>query len=211
MDGLLAGYAAGSLARPFQALVGAHLELSPRSRGFVADLEGVKGSDLAAAEPVELRAHGAMLSAILDAPRGTNGEAGRVQASHAGASLLPLALRTYIGQDLADIRWRFRLPGVKEYVIENRDGVSASMLWVSAGRRMPQHTHDGLEATLLLQGGFRDEAAHYRRGDVAIGEHDVDHQPVADADEDCLCFAVNEGDTHLTGTVGRMLRGLIGR
>ncbi len=64
---------------------------------------------------------------------------------------------------------------------------------------------------MLLQGGFRDDGAHYRRGDVALGEHDVDHQPVADADEDCLCFAVNEGSTHLTGTVGRMLRGLIGR
>jgi putative transcriptional regulator len=211
MDGLLAGYAAGSLPRPFQALVGAHLELSPRYRGFVSDLESIKGSDLSAAEPIELRRHGAMLSAILDAPRGGDAVASAGQAASPGVSVLPVALRTYIGRDLSDIRWRFRLPGVKEYVIENRDGVSASMLWVSAGRRMPQHTHDGLEATLLLQGGFRDEGAHYRRGDVAIGEHDVDHQPVADADEDCLCFAVNEGDTHLTGTVGRMLRGLIGR
>lgn len=209
MEELLAGYAVGTLPRPFHALVGAHLELSSRHHRYIAELEGAKGADLCEAEPVGFAGQDAMLAAILSQAGPLPVE--RARPAIVGDSLLPPSLRTYLGLDLADIHWRFRLPGVKECIIESRDGVTASMLWVKAGRRMPQHTHDGLEATLLLQGGFRDDGSHFRRGDVSIGEHDVDHQPVADADIDCICFAVIEGETRLTGPMGRMLRGLIGR
>ena len=70
---------------------------------------------------------------------------------------------------------------------------------------MPQHTHHGNELTLVLKGAFTDETGLYARGDVAFATSDIDHQPVAEADEECLCFAVVDGGLRLTGPVGRFL------
>ena len=38
---------------------------------------------------------------------------------------------------------------------------------------------------------------------IAYADDDVDHRPIADEGEDCLCFAVTEGSLRLTGPVGR--------
>ena len=68
---------------------------------------------------------------------------------------------------------------------------------------MPSHTHHGTELTLVLTGGFKDEDGHYVAGDVAFADGDVDHKPIADEGEDCICFAVTAGRLQLTGPVGR--------
>jgi putative transcriptional regulator len=46
MDELLAGYAAGTLTYPAQALIGAHLELSGQNRGYVHSLETLASTGL---------------------------------------------------------------------------------------------------------------------------------------------------------------------
>jgi putative transcriptional regulator len=51
---------------------------------------------------------------------------------------------------------------------------------------------------------------HYRRGDIAIADQEVDHRPVADREEDCICFAVTDAPIRLTGPVGRLLQRLFG-
>jgi len=76
---------------------------------------------------------------------------------------------------------------------------------VKAGAALPQHTHEGAEYTLLLTGGFSDETGHYRRGDVAIADPSIDHRPVADEGEDCICLAVTDAPLRLTGRFGRYL------
>jgi putative transcriptional regulator len=60
----------------------------------------------------------------------------------------------------------------------------------------------------VLRGGFSDVSGHYMRGDIAIADEDVDHKPVADADEDCICFAVTDAPLKLTGPVGKVIQGL---
>lgn len=55
MDELLAGYAAGTLTYPAQALVGAHLELSDRNRGYVSSLETLAGVGLETRNPSPCR------------------------------------------------------------------------------------------------------------------------------------------------------------
>jgi putative transcriptional regulator len=74
---------------------------------------------------------------------------------------------------------------------------------------MPSHTHPGMEATLVLKGSFADATGYYGRGDLAVVDSDVDHKPVAGADEDCICFAVSEGPVKLTGPIARLFQKLI--
>lgn len=203
IDALLASYAAGNLNAPLQALVGSHLALRDENRAFVAALEEMAGLELmqGGGKPVAERQR--MLAAILSAE-----EEPRIAAfaPEAPDSVLPAPLRRLLGRGSHEIAWRFKLPGIREFRIADTEAGEAVLYWVKAGRRLPQHTHEGDEVTLLLKGGFTDPLGHYRRGDIAIADPDLDHTPVADSDEDCICFAVTDAPLQLTGPVMRLLR-----
>ena len=198
VDALLAAYSAGTLEPSLHALVASHLALRPQSRRFVSALEDLAAEQMAAVAPEPLSQREDRLAAIFaqdmaPAPR------------RLSPSIFPTPLRQYLGQELDSIRWRTKLPGVKEYRIEDQGRGESSLLWVRAGRRMPSHTHEGSEVTLVLQGGFSDITGHYARGDIAFAESDLDHKPMTDDGEDCICFAVTDGPLHLTGPFGRLL------
>jgi putative transcriptional regulator len=110
------------------------------------------------------------------------------------------------------VPWRTVLPGIREFHVPHAEkaGGEASLLWIKPGRIMPSHTHDGAEVTLVLKGGFSDASGHYRRGDIAFADSDVDHRPRADEDEDCICFAVTDAPLRLTGPFGRIVQRLFG-
>jgi len=200
MDELLAGYAAGTLSYPAQALVGAHLELSDQNRGYVSSLESLGGVSLSDADPVALNDRDSMLSAIFsdDTPLSND----NVPLAQNGTNV-PHSLQSIIGRSMEGLPWKTLLPGVKECKFGEIDGCASSLLWVRAGRAMPSHTHHGTELTLVLQGGFSDEDGHFVSGDLAFADGDVDHKPIADEGEDCICFAVTAGRLELTGPVGR--------
>lgn len=203
VDALLAGYVAGSLAEPARVLVRCHLDLSTDSRAFVRDLEAAGGQMLEELEPVAISDRDARLAAIF--ALGADPALEPVSVPRPAAKTrLPAPLYDYIGKDVADLPWKTLLPGLREYRMGEIDGCKASLLWIRAGQAMPTHTHHGTELTLVLEGGFRDQHRHYVRGDIAYADDEVDHRPVADDDEDCICFAVTEGALRLTGPIGRL-------
>lgn len=205
MDELLAGYAAGTLASPTHALVGAHLELSGANRGFVTSLETLAGQVLEETAPVSLSNRDAALEAIFSSAPSDPISVQTANAANDDVDL-PQSLKSIVDGPLESLPWKTLLPGVREVKFGEIDGCNVNLLWVRRGRAMPSHTHDGTELTLVLKGGFKDADGHYVRGDIAFADHDVDHSPVADDDgEDCICFAVTEGRLHLTGLVGRFL------
>jgi putative transcriptional regulator len=61
----------------------------------------------------------------------------------------------------------------------------------------------------VLEGGFSDILGSYERGDITINDSSVDHQPVADDDGDCICFAVTDAPLRLTGRIGRLFNPFI--
>lgn len=205
LDELLAGFAAGTLAVPAQALVGAHLELSKSNRDYVASLESLGGLGIEETSPVAMNNRDAALAAVFEADDSPIQQpaAAAVRHNESHDPRLPESLRSIIGSSLDDLPWKTLLPGVKECKFGEIDGCTASVIWVRAGRAMPSHTHDGTELTLVLQGGFSDDDGHFVRGDIAFANDEVDHKPIADAGEDCICFAVTEGSLRLTGPVGR--------
>lgn len=203
LDLLLAEYASGSLSASLHALIGAHLEMNSSSAAFVAGLEAVKGSSLQDQAPIALTSRDAMLQRIFAAR-------GDLSAAPVAArdSVFPAPLRRYVGVSARDLPWRRAMPGVRQHVVEDHDGVEATVYWIKAGAKMPHHTHDGDEVTLVLRGGFTDITGHYGVGDVAVADGDVDHRPVADDDEDCICFAVTTAPLRLTGPVGKLIQSI---
>lgn len=206
LDTLLAGYACGLLSAPLHTLVASHLAITPKNRAFVADLEAANGSALAEAEPAPIRDRAARLDAIFasgsDEPIRTR--------PLAGDGVIPMPLARYLGMGLADVPWKTLMPGVREFRAEGNMKAGATLYWIRAGRKMPAHTHDGSEYTLVLQGAFHDVAGRYERGDIAIGDDELDHCPTADASADCLCFAVTDAPLRLTGPIGRIVQRFLG-
>jgi putative transcriptional regulator len=206
LDALLAGYACGLLGAPLHALVASHLAISPKNRAFVANLEAANGSALAEIEAGPVRDREARLAAIFDAPDDTP----IVTRRPGGDGVLPTPLARYLGMELGEVPWKTLMPGVREFRAEGNMKAGATLYWIKAGRKMPAHTHDGSEYTLVLKGAFSDVAGRYERGDIAIGDDELDHCPTADPSADCLCFAVTDAPLRLTGPIGRIFQRFIG-
>jgi putative transcriptional regulator len=206
IDALLASYASGSLSRPLHAVVASHLALKVDNRSFVSSMENLIAEDMAAI-PVSAapRDRNTRLATIFDSELVAESNSD----NELGASFVPAPLMDYIGRSYESLKWRTVMPGLREVSFENVPGSEASLLWIKAGRAMPSHTHPGMEATLVLKGSFADATGYYGRGDLAVVDSDVDHKPVAGADEDCICFAVSEGPVKLTGPIARLFQKLI--
>jgi putative transcriptional regulator len=203
LDALLASYCVGALDKATHALVASHLLLNPKNRRFVAALEDLAAGDVDRLPPSPLSVRDQRLAAIFASSPPVS--------APAPSSVLPAPLLRLVGSDIADLKWRKRMPGVREYRISESERGEASLLWIGAGRRIPSHTHDGSEVTLVLTGAFSDVTGRYGRGDIAIAEADLDHRPLTGEVDDCLCFAVTDAPLRLTGPVGRILEHFFGR
>lgn len=210
MDTLLASYARGALNTPLHILVESHLALRPESRRFVGALEAVVASEILRQDGGPVRDRDQRLAAIF-ASNDFGGE--RIDARRPGdaaasnaAGAIPHALTRYLGGDIGDVKWRTLLPGVKEFRIEDNEDGEATLYWIRGGKKIPSHTHEGSEYTLVLRGAFSDVNGRYGRGDIAVADSDVDHCPVADPAADCFCFAVTDAPLRLTGPIGRIIQ-----
>jgi putative transcriptional regulator len=212
IDSLLASYAAGTLGKPLSVLVASHLQIKAESRPYVEDLETAGGMLLDEIAPVPLPDRDRRLASAQAAPLAPTAphRGGGASACQAGHEFLPPALRSYFGAAFDDCRWRLLLPGVRQCRIAKDESAEVSFLRCRAGKTMPTHTHDGLEVALVLAGGFCDAAGQYARGDIAVADDKVSHQPVIDRDGECIVFLVIEGSVRLTGPVGRLLQRFIG-
>ena len=65
-----------------------------------------------------------------------------------------------------------------------------SLLYISKGVQVPQHTHKGTESTLVLHGCFSDENGTYEKGDFIETDGSVRHAPKTASNQDCLCLSI---------------------
>ena len=201
-DDLLAEYASGTTSPGVSLLVAAQLTRAADGRGKVREYESVGGAMLIEEEPVEMSpgSFETVLAAIdlpPDAisqpiPRQNNGP-------------LPTPVIEHLGVGFDQIDWKFRLPGVSSYDLSGFGDEKVQLLRARPGSTIPQHTHRGVEMTLVLQGILEDDGIAYCAGDVAINDEEDDHRPRVLGDEVCYCLIVQRGDLHFTGRFGRIL------
>ncbi|MCP1335715.1 ChrR family anti-sigma-E factor [Futiania mangrovi] len=208
-EDLLLEYAAGSMPEPLALLVATHLTLCPACRAEAARLETLGGAMLEeiGPEPVSESLLDRVLDCLDDAAE-LAPQAGARPATDAPFAV-PMPLARYLGESFGGLGWRSMI-GLKEVeLLKGRPGFTTRLMRIAPGAVMPRHTHEGAEMTLVLAGGFTDRGNHFVRGDVAIAGPDDDHQPVADADGECICLAVTSAPLRLTGPIGRYLNPFI--
>lgn len=207
VDALMARYAAGILPEPARVLVEAHLEMQSVNRLKVTEYETVAGNILERIEPVCLTSRDEALRAVFAAaPLATADTAPALPAT----PLFPKVIRDFAGIDAAEIPWKRKLPGFKEYSLGRIDGCDVSFFWLKPGRVIPAHTHEGYELALVLDGAFNDTRGRFAKGDISVADESIDHRPMAEAKCPCISFSVSQAPVKLTGSWRQLLGDMIG-
>lgn len=198
---LLAGYAAGTLPEAFDLIVATHLSLSDESRAALGAHEAVGGCLLDSEDGIALDS-GALNATLARIKAGAPSE----RPARVSSGVFPAPLQAYVGGDVDAVKWRPLGGGVKQAILPTDGDASARLLFIPAGQAVPDHGHKGKELTLVLQGAFRDDSDRFARGDIEIADEEVDHQPVAEEGEDCICLAVTDAPLKFHGLIPRLLQ-----
>lgn len=208
---LLLDYASGALAEGPALLVASHLAYSEDARADVAALEAVAG-DMLASMPAEALPDDALARTLarIDAePAPVPTARPKDAALGIVGTALPTPLRRYLPDDA---HWRPALGGIEEIELPLGDkSYRATLIRIGAGRGLPAHRHAGSEYTLVLSGGFSDGRGRFDRGDICVADPSVEHKPVADLDQPCICLVIAEAPVRLTGFFGRLLNPFLKR
>ena len=199
-DSMIAAYASGNLPHPFAVVVASHLSLCSECRAALGAHQAVGGALLESADHVDVS--GGMKASLMDlldepAPRDPVFER---KGIYPGPIMEELQGR--------QIRWRKLGMGVKQSILSESAAGSTRLLYIPAGQAVPDHSHNGLELTLVLQGSFSDDTGRFGVGDVEIGDQDLEHTPVADAGDPCICLAATDAPLRFNALIPRLLQPL---
>lgn len=81
--------------------------------------------------------------------------------------------------------------------------IRTSLLNIEAGANVPEHTHNGYEVTLLLDGEFHDDMGTYVPGDFILLDAEHQHSPITESG--CLCYTVVSDSLHFTKGLNKLL------
>lgn len=197
-DAMIAALAAGALPYPFAMLVAAHVSLCDECRARL-DAHNVAGGlvidDLPPA-PLAPSTR-ARLLATLDAtpaPQPT------------GDAAFPAPLDALVGA--AGPRWRSLGFGARQAMLWSGAAGTVRLLSIPAGQAVPEHSHRGIELTLVLAGAFADETGLFRAGDLEVADETLGHTPRATDDGPCLCVAATDAPLRFRALAPRLLQPL---
>ena len=199
----LISYAAGSLPDSQSLVVASHLVACEQCRKTVATAEqiGCVLLDDQAIHPLSEKARDDILKR-LDSTEPVLSE----QISRGNpAAEIPVPLQSMLGERFDDLHWKTMVPGMKQFILRCGEG-TLRLLKISPGVCMPVHGHTGSELTIVLKGSYMDELGRFRAGDVADLDPDIQHQPVVDGSEECICLIATDAPLKFVGLVPRLLQ-----
>ncbi|WP_373087273.1 ChrR family anti-sigma-E factor [Zhongshania sp.] len=215
----LLSYAAGALPAGLAIVVGCHLQYCPECRVSVNAGEVLGAGLMVALTPKALSARArARVLEQLDTDLSeskhavkVSGGADETKLSGAGPEAIPRLLHRFLQEDSFDaLPWKQTIaPGLKQIMLSCDEG-DVRLLRIAAGKRMPVHSHRGSELTMILRGGYSDSVGKFNAGDVADLDASVEHQPVADRDEDCICLAGMDAPLAFRGWLARLIQPIVG-
>ncbi|MEM6477516.1 MAG: ChrR family anti-sigma-E factor [Pseudomonadota bacterium] len=199
-DQLLMSYAAGTLPEAFSLVVATHVSLCDECRARLAEFEALGGAVLEDEAAVELS------SGALDATLKLISQKAKdpIKTEKVSRGIFPKPLQDYVGGDVEAVRWKRLGNGVKQAILPTSRDASVRLLYIPAGSEMPDHGHNGTELTMVLQGAYLDEDGRFARGDVEVANEEMEHTPVADIGEDCICLAATDAPLKFNSLIPRV-------
>lgn len=197
-ESLLAAYASGSLPQAFSMVVAAHISLCLECRA-------------------RFEAHHAVGGAILEGSQGATLSSGLKSSvmSQLGSPFVsePGFKRygVFPGPVMAALKgkppsWKSLGLGIRQSILLDDASGSARLLFIPPGSAVPDHSHGGMELTLVLQGSFSDESGSFGVGDLEVADESLEHTPVAGANLPCICLAATDAPLRFNSIMPRLLQ-----
>ena len=205
----LSNFAAGTLDSGLSVVAASHIAWCPSCREAARDAEQVGGALLAELD-------GATVSQ--DCRTRTFDQLDRAtlhrfpkRAPEPNDIPAPLA-QILGGRRLADLKWKTKAPGwaMVDIPMPTFSRGKLFLVRVGAGKAMPMHGHGGSEITLILSGAYNDRFGRFAPGDVADLDADVEHEPIAESDQPCVCLVATEAPTRFRSWVVRLIQPFVG-
>lgn len=210
-DELLMDYASGALGEGWSLGIATHLAMCSHCRDNLSRIEGIGGSLLEDQAPTIVSDD--LFSAVMAGIESPVAQAASAPAEHPvvqNNAVLPSPLQRYLGGDVDAINWKRLGLGAYQCEVPTSDGTSVRLLRIPAGKPVPEHTHRGLELTVVLQGAFADHSGLYGRGDFEEADEQTFHQPHAAEGEDCICLAITDAPLRFTSLAARVVQPILG-
>ncbi|GAA5079956.1 ChrR family anti-sigma-E factor [Roseibacterium beibuensis] len=205
-DDLLMGYATGALPQAFDLVIATHVSMSDDVRSRLAGFEALGGAVLEDLEEAEI-APDSLEQTLARIGEDTD----RTVTAQPKAGVFPGPLRALLGGDTDSVKWRSVGLGARQAVLHADKEGTARLLYIPAGQAMPEHSHGGMELTLVLQGGYSADDGHFVRGDLEVADNDTHHTPIADDDgEDCICLVATDARLKFQKLLPRIAQPFIG-
>lgn len=210
-----ASYAAGCLDPAFCLLVETQAALRPDVSRAVARAETIAGVFLESEDEAELSDDAAARAlAMIDAFEATaRPSEAAVQAANDGLEellALPEPLRETALQSFQTSKWQTLTRGIRRLKLAAGSAAEVELYRIEPGCKVPRHSHESREFTLVVSGGFSDESGSFGPGDICVKGPEDTHQPTGDLDEVCFVLAVRDGGLKFTGIIGLVQR-LVGQ
>lgn len=206
-DATLVAYSSGTLTKGMALLVESHLELCEQCMKHVHTSNRIGGDLLKNIAPV------AMQSGSLDQVLGMLDDIEMEQPydiDRMGPVEVPQSLAALIGDDLDKLEWKSMGLGVQQYDLKLGGMGATRLLRIQPGVSVPHHTHSGNELTLILRGSYSDELGRFQVGDVADLDDQLEHQPIVDTQQECICLIATDAPLRFSGLMGKLVQPFIG-
>lgn len=182
---MLAAYAAGSLGYAFELVVATHVSMCDECRARLGAHEALGGALLQSGvggEPLSSDLKSRVLVRLDEAPEP------EVRKGRFGVFPAPVveALKGHAPN------WRSVGLGVRQCILYDGTMGSARLLSIPPQQAVPEHSHQGLELTLVLQGSFFDGTGEFGVGDLEVADETIEHIPTAGKGAPCICLAATD-------------------
>lgn len=197
-DAIMTAYAAGTLPHVYSVVVAAHVSMCDECRARLSAQQAVGGVVLEdqMASPLSSGLKASVLDMLDDTYE--------PEPVYTRQGVFPAPVMAALnGQKPV---WRSLGMGVKQSIIASGDEGSVRLISIPPGQAMPDHGHNGLELTLVLQGSFSDESGRFGVGDVEVANEEVDHIPIAGLEDTCICLAATDAPLQFKSLMPRLLQ-----
>jgi len=221
-EATLFSYVAGSLSQGMALVVASHISICDSCRERVFETEAIGGallnemvsdnsSDSSASVKVDETALEQVLACLDEVERTisldsslSDGEPDACSPGNTGE--VPAPLSDYIGGSLDAVQWKRLSPGFYYFDVFKEQRGICRLLKVAPGKSILPHGHHGNELTLLLRGSYADEVGRFAQGDVADLDDQIEHQPLVDGNEDCICLVATDSPLRFTTLLGKVMQ-----
>ena len=205
-DEWIVSYASGALTEAHALVVASHCHYHSELQTKIVEAENIGGLLMENSNPAKISDN------LFDNVMNEIDQLPTSKHQQSNDNGLPAPLSRYLGKSLDQLKWHMMGPGLSQ--IRLWTGPNDERLWLlkaKAGAKIPSHDHNGIEMTLVLQGSYHVGEACYSPGLLEVADDDtINHTPIIDQGEDCICLVVTEAPIKIHSLIGRIFQPFIG-